>query len=556
MIDARTQMKSIDFSGATSTRPVQTGGSLPANCAVGQMFFQTSAPAGANLYGCTAPNTWSLQSSQGTAGASMAAQLGDLGVVAASSTTLAINSNCTPATPCTVLAAGGTIYSFTAAATAAISGTAGAGTATIYVSDQGVLTLEYPSGISGLGVACAGCTAIALATPGIPPDAIPVAQVAFSTSGAVTSWGSITDRRAFLSAVGGSLAPPSLSAGPAGGVLVSCSSGNCQASLDTAFAAIQAGNNNFTGNNSLGMGAAGDLDKTCTNGSTGTADKLLAKLSGATCIRTAAAADIPAGIVIPGTGGASGSARVASAGYAACTFDNTPSVGDYVVGSSTGACHGAGSSRPPGGTPVVGTVWAPVSGSDYTVNISLDPNQSGGGSSSFGTSAVFEPIPLNTVNAGAQTRTFAPHQIHVWKFSIPASLTINSITSVVASGVGSGDYLGFAVYDSACASLLTSSAASGGAISAAFSVAVPGYTLPAGTYYMAVTDTGTSLRSYVTAATSGIMGMIVTNNGATAAYAIAGNLTSGTSVITWPNSCGALTPANDESLPWPVRLSN
>lgn len=59
LIDLRTQGKSVDFSGATSTKPFQTGAALPATCSVGAIFFNTAAPAGQNLYGCTAPNTWS-----------------------------------------------------------------------------------------------------------------------------------------------------------------------------------------------------------------------------------------------------------------------------------------------------------------------------------------------------------------------------------------------------------------------------------------------------------------------------------------------------------------
>ena len=60
-IDLRTQAKNVDFSGATSTRPMKTGTTLPATCVVGNMFFNTAAPAGANLYGCTSANTWSVQ---------------------------------------------------------------------------------------------------------------------------------------------------------------------------------------------------------------------------------------------------------------------------------------------------------------------------------------------------------------------------------------------------------------------------------------------------------------------------------------------------------------
>jgi hypothetical protein len=57
-VDLRTQAKSVDFSGATSTRPIQTGTALPGTCAVGQMFFLTSTTPGLNVYACTATNTW------------------------------------------------------------------------------------------------------------------------------------------------------------------------------------------------------------------------------------------------------------------------------------------------------------------------------------------------------------------------------------------------------------------------------------------------------------------------------------------------------------------
>lgn len=58
LVDLRTQSKSIDFSAASSTKPFQTGTTLPATCAVGAAYFDTAAPAGKNLYGCTSANTW------------------------------------------------------------------------------------------------------------------------------------------------------------------------------------------------------------------------------------------------------------------------------------------------------------------------------------------------------------------------------------------------------------------------------------------------------------------------------------------------------------------
>jgi len=63
LIDLRTQTKSVDFSGATSTKPIQTGSSLPLTCAIGQFFFLTSAPAGSNVYACDTVNVWTLEGS-------------------------------------------------------------------------------------------------------------------------------------------------------------------------------------------------------------------------------------------------------------------------------------------------------------------------------------------------------------------------------------------------------------------------------------------------------------------------------------------------------------
>ena len=65
-VDLRTQSKSMDFGAATSTRPFQTGTALPATCAVGNVFFKTNATAGSNVYGCTATNTWAVESGGGS----------------------------------------------------------------------------------------------------------------------------------------------------------------------------------------------------------------------------------------------------------------------------------------------------------------------------------------------------------------------------------------------------------------------------------------------------------------------------------------------------------
>ena len=61
LVDLRTQSKSVDFSAAGSTKPMQTGSSLPSTCAVGQFFFLTTAPAGSNVYACNPVNSWTVE---------------------------------------------------------------------------------------------------------------------------------------------------------------------------------------------------------------------------------------------------------------------------------------------------------------------------------------------------------------------------------------------------------------------------------------------------------------------------------------------------------------
>src|SRR5438309_8541256 len=60
-VDLRTQGKSIDFAGAITTRPSKTGTALPGACGVGETFLKTDAPAGKNIYVCTAANVWTVQ---------------------------------------------------------------------------------------------------------------------------------------------------------------------------------------------------------------------------------------------------------------------------------------------------------------------------------------------------------------------------------------------------------------------------------------------------------------------------------------------------------------
>lgn len=56
--------------GAFSWQPIGhfLGATLPAKCQVGQIAFKSGAVPGQNIYGCTSPNIWTLQSGGGGGG--------------------------------------------------------------------------------------------------------------------------------------------------------------------------------------------------------------------------------------------------------------------------------------------------------------------------------------------------------------------------------------------------------------------------------------------------------------------------------------------------------
>ncbi len=61
----------MNLKAAPFTGPVKSGSVLPATCLVADLFFQTTAPAGANMFGCTATNIWSLEGIGGGSGGSV-----------------------------------------------------------------------------------------------------------------------------------------------------------------------------------------------------------------------------------------------------------------------------------------------------------------------------------------------------------------------------------------------------------------------------------------------------------------------------------------------------
>jgi hypothetical protein len=60
-LDLHFQSKDVDFSTANATKPFKSGTTFPSVCAVGEMFFKIDGPAGANMYGCTSLNSWTLE---------------------------------------------------------------------------------------------------------------------------------------------------------------------------------------------------------------------------------------------------------------------------------------------------------------------------------------------------------------------------------------------------------------------------------------------------------------------------------------------------------------
>jgi hypothetical protein len=135
---------------------------------------------------------WQPGAGAGSGGASMGSQLGDFAVTQTSTTVLTIGANCSTTTPCNARF-GNTVYSFTRSCTATIS--AGAGTAYIYVSNGGTLTIGHNATVS----ASAGCLAQPSVT-GFPAESIPL----FTWTATNGTWDAAggTDRRAWLSLKG------------------------------------------------------------------------------------------------------------------------------------------------------------------------------------------------------------------------------------------------------------------------------------------------------------------------------------------------------------------
>ncbi|HEY3738502.1 MAG TPA: hypothetical protein VGL53_01600 [Bryobacteraceae bacterium] len=201
-IDLRTQSKNVDFTGASATKPAKAGGTLPSTCGQGEVFFNTSAAAGQNLYVCAASNIWtqittgsggSGGSGGGTVSLTSTSALTDLVVTTTSSAqTLAIGSSCSSSSPCNVRFGGITTTLRSPATVSVPSGISNAGVAYIYISSSGMITV----GSMALPLTCSGCSAVTGISQ-FPSDSIPL----FMWMAAAGTWdpsGGV-DVRAFLS---------------------------------------------------------------------------------------------------------------------------------------------------------------------------------------------------------------------------------------------------------------------------------------------------------------------------------------------------------------------
>lgn len=167
-LDLGAQSRNVDFSQATSVRPFPTGASLPSTCTVGQFFFLTTAPAGANQ--CVAINTWaSIQGSQSSSSQTTATPAGMITVQLTRSTVLTIGPNCSVQTPC-LFRVGSSVYGLTAPAT--VTSVAGTGLAFIYIDGNGNITVGVASPLSP-SVTCSGCLVVTPVTQ-YPLGMIPI----------------------------------------------------------------------------------------------------------------------------------------------------------------------------------------------------------------------------------------------------------------------------------------------------------------------------------------------------------------------------------------------
>jgi hypothetical protein len=192
--DIQAQLNGKAASNHTHTVAGDVTGALSTTVVTGIQGRAVSSAApldGQVLAWSAAANQWQPASGgggSGGGGATMASQLGDFGVTAASSTVLEIGQGCSAATPCNVRF-GGRVYSVTSDAQAMLN--SGAGTAYVYFTTAGVLTVGHT-----MNVTCSTSCVATVGVTGFPVDSIPL----YSWNAAAGSWQATgMDRRSWIS---------------------------------------------------------------------------------------------------------------------------------------------------------------------------------------------------------------------------------------------------------------------------------------------------------------------------------------------------------------------
>ena len=250
-VDLRTQSKTVDFTAAAFTRPIKTGVTPPASCAVGDLFFDTDAAPGANLSACVAPSTWSPLVSGGSA-----SELAGFKVTGGG-TALAVSC-----TACSYRI-GGKVFLFAGDMGASgLTGTGAAATVFVYLDVSGTPRFGYD------GTVVTGATLSGLAgqtgVTQIPADTIPVASCTVSAN----QFGACTDLRAVYSRM-------VAAAGNGIAVLENATTGTTTISVNPAVVGLLAGANTWTGVNNFASashtlpvktGTVANRPSTCTVG--------------------------------------------------------------------------------------------------------------------------------------------------------------------------------------------------------------------------------------------------------------------------------------------------
>jgi hypothetical protein len=178
-----------------------------------------------------------------------------------------------------------------------------------------------------------------------------------------------------------------------------------------------------------------------------------------------------------------------------------------------------------------------------------------GSTPSLGAGGLWAPVPWSNTTL-AQTLPFGSNnRVHVWKFALPASITLNKLGWDAL--VSDSTFVSFGIYDSTCSTLLAHTtpqtpSSTGGVLS---TFATSPVSLNAGTYYMAVTSDGTTQKSYAATNSGGVVPLLMNVSGSNYGIAGSGSTGSGAS-LAFPAACGGITNSGNDSLSWYVLLAN